>query len=70
MTVAVTSSLAAIPKPRFQGFGVQTPAFLVGNPRLFNTGEGIGVGSKSLFSVKCFSGQAIMTIPKGWGRMI
>lgn len=25
---------------------------------------GIGVGSKSLFSVKCFSGQAIAAIPK------
>lgn len=64
MIVAATGSLAAIPKPRFQGFGVQSPSFSAGNPGLFNTGMGIGVGYKSLFSVKCFSGQAFVAIPK------
>lgn len=68
--MAAIGSLAAIPKPRFHGFGVQTPAFSAGNPRLFNTGMGIGVGSKPLFSVKCFFGQVIAAIPKVGRQMI
>lgn len=62
--VAALASMAAIPKPRFLGFGVQTRDFSIGNLGPFNTGMGLGDSSKSLFFLKGFSVQTFGAIPK------
>jgi hypothetical protein len=65
--VAATGSLAAIPKSRFQGFGVQTPAFSAANLGLFNTGMQIGVGFKSLnLLCEVFFWPSLCDHSKGW----